>query len=110
MADRNFCTVGLLGAILARGGFFVLRQHGNVQGELLGQRRSKGRCETGWVYEQRLRLRGEERQVIEVRRITVVLDKPTRDGDTEIHILTNLPGAEGAGRAGGGDLPKALDD
>ncbi len=66
-------------------------QHGNVQGELLGQRRSKGRCETGWVYEQRLRLRGEERQVIEVRRITVVLDKPTRDGDTEIHILTNLP-------------------
>ena len=76
---------------MARGGFFVLRQHGNVQGELLGQRRSKGRCETGWVYEQRLRLRGEERQVIEVRRITVVLDKPTRDGDTEIHILTNLP-------------------
>ena len=62
VADRNFCTLGLLGAILARGGFFVLRQHGNVQGELLGQRRSKGRCETGWVYEQRLRLRGEERQ------------------------------------------------
>ena len=29
--------------------------------------------------------------MIEVRRITVVLDKPTRDGDTEIHILTNLP-------------------
>ena len=96
---------------MARGGFFVLRQHGNVQGGVsLGQRRSKGRCETGWVYEQRLRLRGEERQVIEVRRITVVLDKPTRDGDTEIHILTNLPAREGAGRAGGGDLPKALDD
>lgn len=91
VADRNFCTLGLLGAVLARGGSFVLRQHGNVQGELLGQRRSKGRCETGWVYEQRLRLRGEEDQVIEVRRITVVLDQPTRDGDTEIHILTNLP-------------------
>jgi hypothetical protein len=94
VADRNFCTLGLLGAILARGGSFVLRQHGNVQGELLGQRRSKGRCETGWVYEQRLRLRGEEGQVIEVRRITVVLDQPTRDGDTEIHILTNLPARE----------------
>ena len=26
-----------------------------------------------------------------VRRITVELDKPTRDGETEIHILTNLP-------------------
>ena len=28
---------------------------------------------------------------MEVRRITVALDQPTRDGDTEIHILTNLP-------------------
>jgi hypothetical protein len=91
VADRNFCTLGLLGAIFARRGSFVLRQHGNVQGALLGQRKSKGRCETGWVYEQRLRLRGEQGQAMEVRRITVALDQPTRDGDTEIHILTNLP-------------------
>jgi len=91
VADRNFCTLGFLAALFARRGSFVLRQHGNLQGELLGQRRSKGRCETGWVYEQRLRLRGEQGQVLEVRRITVVLDQPTRDGDTEIHILTNLP-------------------
>src|SRR6516162_9570060 len=91
VADRNFCTLGLLGAIFARRGSFVLRQHGNVQGALLGQRKLKGRCETGWVYEQRLRLRGEQGPVMEVRRITVVLDQPTRDGDTEIHILTNLP-------------------
>lgn len=91
VADRNFCTLGLLGAILARRGSFVVRQHGNLQGELLGKRKSKGRCETGWVWEQRLRLRGEPGQIVEVRRITVVLDKPTRDGDREIHILTNLP-------------------
>jgi len=91
VADRNFCTLGLLGAISARRGSFVLRQHGNVQGALLGQRKSKGRCETGWVYEQRLRLRGEQGQAMEVRRITVALEQPTRDGDTEIHILTNLP-------------------
>jgi hypothetical protein len=26
-----------------------------------------------------------------LRRVTVVLDQPTRDGDTEIHLLTNLP-------------------
>src|SRR5262249_20560069 len=66
-------------------------QHGNVQGELLGQRTTKRRCATGWAYEQRLRLRNEQDEVREVRRITVLLDKPTRDGDTEIHILTNLP-------------------
>jgi hypothetical protein len=91
VADRNFCALGLLGAILARRGSFVLRQHGNAQGALLGQRKSKGRCETGWVYEQRLRPRGEQGLAMEVRRITVALDQPTRDGDTEIHILTNLP-------------------
>ena len=90
VADRNFCTLGLLGAILARQGSFVVRQHGSLQGEGLGRRTSKGRCETGWVYEQRLRLRDEQGQVVEVRRVTVVLDKPTRDGDREIHILTNL--------------------
>jgi hypothetical protein len=94
VADRNFCTLGFLAALFARRGSFVLRQHGNVQGELLGQRKSKGRCETGWVYEQRLRLRAEQGEALEVRRITVVLDEPTRDGDTEIHILTNLPAKE----------------
>ena len=91
VADRNFCTLGFLRAVFARRGSFVLRQHGNVQGELLGQRMSKGRCETGWVYEQRLRLRDDRGQALEVRRITVALDQPTRHGDTEIHILTNLP-------------------
>lgn len=91
VADRNFCTLGLLAAILARQGFFVVRQHGNLQGELLGKRKSKGRCQTGWVWEQRLRLRGEQGQILEVRRVTVVLDQPTREGDREIHILTNLP-------------------
>jgi Transposase DDE domain len=91
VADRNFCTLGFLWAIMGRGGSFALRQHGNLQGEPLGTRKAKGRCETGWAYEQRLRLRNDEGQVAEVRRITVALDKPTRDGDTEIHILTNLP-------------------
>ena len=93
VADRNFCTLGLLWGILKRGGFFVIRQHGSLVGELLGQRKAKGRCETGRVYEQRLRLRQEAEAEPElvVRRVTVALDQPTREGDTEIHVLTNLP-------------------
>jgi Transposase DDE domain len=91
VADRNFCTLGLLGNIFSRGGFFVIRQHGNLPGTLLGKRQAKGRCETGSVDEQRLRLETEEGEVFEVRRITVELDEPTRDGETELHILTNLP-------------------
>jgi hypothetical protein len=91
VADRNFCTLGLLWGILNRDGYFVIRQHGSLAGELLGQRKSKGRCETGRVYEQRLRLRNEAEEELIVRRVTVVLDQPTREGDTEIHVLTNLP-------------------
>ena len=93
VADRNFCTLGLLWGIRKCGGYFVVRQHGSLVGKLLGQRKAKGRCETGRVYEQRLRLRNEAEQEQEliVRRITVVLDQPTREGDTEIHVLTNLP-------------------
>jgi hypothetical protein len=28
---------------------------------------------------------------MEARRVTIELKKPTRDGDMEIHLLTNLP-------------------
>lgn len=33
-------------------------------------------------------------QELMVRRVTVRLKKPTRDGDTEIHLLTNLPASK----------------
>ena len=91
VADRNFCTHGFLLGIAARGAFFAIRQHGKVTGQLLGHRKARGRCETGRVYEQRLRLHDTQGQALVVRRVTVELDQPTEDGDTEIHILTNLP-------------------
>jgi len=96
VADRNFCTLGFLLGISKRDGFFAIREHAGLPGTLVGKRRFKGRCETGEVYEQPARLRDEDGKVLKVRRVTVVLDKPTRDGDTEIHILTNLPQEVGA--------------
>jgi hypothetical protein len=90
LADRNFCTLKFLFGIAAAQAVFVIRQHGQVQGCLLGQRRARGRTATGKVYEQALQLE-HEGQTRTVRRITLVLDQPTQDGDTEIHILTNLP-------------------
>jgi IS4 transposase len=89
IADRNFCTFKFLFGIAAAGAAFCIRQHGALTGELLGKRKAKGRCPTGALYEQKLRLRWAGR-VLEVRRVTVVLDQPTTDGDTEIHVLTNL--------------------
>jgi len=37
-ADRNFCTGDFLWGIAARGGSFVMRQHGQLQGPLVGSR------------------------------------------------------------------------
>jgi len=89
IADRNFCTLKLLFGIAARGAVFAFRQHGCLPTRLLGKRRYKGRSETGQVHEQAMELEYQD-QTLRVRRVTVVLDQPTTDGDTEIHVLTNL--------------------
>jgi hypothetical protein len=92
VGDRNFCTTALLFGVAGRGGSFVIRQHGStLTWEAAGPRQAKGRCDTGAVFEQPVRLTGPEGRALLLRRITVVLDKPTRDGDGEIHILTDLP-------------------
>lgn len=92
IGDRNFCTTDFLWGIHCRSGYFIIRQHRNaLRYELIGKRRRIERSETGVVYEQSLRLYDAEDQCINVRRITVELDQPTRDGDREIHLLTNLP-------------------
>lgn len=93
IGDRNFCTTGFLFGIARRDACFVIRQHAStLHWEFTGKRRACGRIDTGKVFEQTLRLSNPATgEVIFARRITVVLDKPTRDGDAEIHILSNLP-------------------
>lgn len=90
IADRNFCTTDFLFGIAAGQGYFLIRQHGStLTYELLGERRRVGRCETGMVYEQGMRLIHPDGRERTIRRITLELDEPTRDGETEIHLLTN---------------------
>ena len=92
VGDRNFCTTDFLFGIEARQGCFAIRQHAQtLHRELKGKRRFCGRSATGKVYEQAIQLQDERGNVLTARRVTVELDEPTRDGDTEIHILTNLP-------------------
>jgi IS4 transposase len=91
IADRNFGTIGFMVGIVARGGSFIIRQHGTLKGELVGHQRSKGKGKTGTVYEQGLRVTTGEGETLTLRRITVKLSKATRDGDREIHMLTDLP-------------------
>src|SRR4051812_22262840 len=92
IADRNFCTTDFLFGIAGRGGFFVIRQHAStLRWEFVGKRRARGRIETGRVFEQTIRATNEAGEALILRRVTVLLDQPTRDGETELHLLTNLP-------------------
>lgn len=94
LADRNFCTSDFTWGIADAGAHFLIRQHAStLHGKkLLGKRRLVGRSSTGTVYEQQLRVTdkpGKRTQVL--RRITVVLDKPTTDGEKVIYLVSNVP-------------------
>jgi Transposase DDE domain len=90
--DRNFCTTNFLFGIAGRKAFFVVRQHAaTLHWEFVGKRRACGRIDTGKVFEQTIRASNDAGEILIWRRITVVLDKPTRDGETELHLLTNVP-------------------
>jgi IS4 transposase len=92
IADRNFGTFPFLFGIAQRAGYFLIRQHGTVKGRLLGRRRKIGRGPTGMVYEQAIELRDSETGAVAIyRRISVELDQPTRHGDCEVHLLSNVP-------------------
>jgi hypothetical protein len=106
LADRNFCTSGFLFGIRRRGAFFVIRQHAStLSWELPGKRRCTGRDGRGRdIYEQAIHLSDAETgETFTARRITIALDKPNKDGETELHILTNLP-QEAAGAVQIADL------
>lgn len=90
IGDSHFCTLGFLFGVHERKAAFVVRQHEQLQGVLLGTRKRVGRTDTGELFEQTMRIQCGG-QTLEIRRITIVRDKPTESGDTEIHLLTNLP-------------------
>jgi hypothetical protein len=96
IADRNFCTISFLFGTASRDGKFIIRQHGNIPYVLKGRRKRVGETETGIVYEQPMEVTDGEGNIRVFRRISMVLFEPTRDGDTEIHIVSNLPKRVGA--------------
>ena len=86
-----------------RGATFVVRQHAQLQGELMGRAKRTGTSRSGRVYEQLMRVRDPASgETLLMRRITVKLKVPTRDGDTELHILSNVP----SGRATAAQLAR----
>jgi hypothetical protein len=91
VADRNFCTFALLNGVATRQAFFAIRQHAKLRIISSGTLRRRGRTETGEVFEQKVTLEGEDGTRLEARRILVRLEARTRDGETELAVLTNVP-------------------
>ena len=90
IADRNFCTLKFLFEIAKKLGFFIIRQHGTMKGQLRGRRVFQGDGPTGKIYEQAIEF-SYEKKTYKLRRLTIELTQATRDGDTSLHLLTNLP-------------------
>jgi hypothetical protein len=90
IADRNFCTVEFTCGIASRGADFVIREHKNYPCQALGKEKYIGKIETGTVYEQPILVRDDSGREYPFRRMRVRLKKKTRDGDTDISIISSL--------------------
>ena len=92
LADRNFCVKWFLLVMAKRGGFFIIREHMQLNYCKAGKLRRRGRVETGQVLEQSICLvDDEDGKEYFMRRVVVRLDEPTCEGDWELALITNLP-------------------
>ena len=92
--DRNFCVRTFLFRMHRAKAYFLVRRHeSTLPYEPIEPLREVGRCDSGKVFEQAIWVNDPEQegQRYQLRRIVLVLDKPTRDGDSEIVVITNLP-------------------
>jgi DDE family transposase len=89
--DRNFCTLGFLFGVAERHAGILVREHKGLPWKALSELRRVGRTDSGVVYEQEVEIE-EEGRCLKLRRIVIQLDEPTRDGETEVVLLTNVLG------------------
>lgn len=93
VGDRNFCCWNFIHGIISRNGYVLVRQHASsvrwiAKEELV----FCGTTDTGEVWEQKGYVEDVDTlKQIPLRRIEMRLFTPTRDGDTVLGLLTNLP-------------------
>lgn len=94
IADRNFCTRGLLWGLHQRGAVGLVREHEQMRFTPLEAMRVIGAIDSGRVSEQRVLIDAPDGSgTLEVRRIRLALHQPTRDGDDTLYLLTTVPAA-----------------
>lgn len=93
VGDRHFCTSPAIRLATARGAAVLIREHAAHPNPVsAGPKRKIARVDTGVVYEEPVELAAKKQEpLLALRRISLVLDTPTSDGDTEIRLLTTLP-------------------
>lgn len=92
IADRNFCVRSLLFRIAAAQAFFLVRWHrSTLPFRATSRLHRRGRCRSGEIIEQTIEVSDDKGVARPLRRIVLKLDEPTRDGETEIVLITNLP-------------------
>jgi hypothetical protein len=92
--DRNLCVRTFLFRIQRAGAYFLARRHKTtLPYEPAGPLEPRGRCETGEVFEQAILVDDPEApgRRHRLRLIVLKLDRPTREGETEVVLVTNLP-------------------
>jgi hypothetical protein len=90
--DRNFCTLGFIFGVAQRKGCVLVREHKGLPWRAVTELRYMGRTDTGRVYEQEVEITDEGGETLRLRRLVIRLDEPTRDGETEVALLTNVRG------------------
>jgi len=95
--DRNFCTLGFISGVAARRAGILVREHKGLPWQALSALRYVGRTASGDVWEQEVEIevtaahdQAELGEVLKLRRLVIKLNKPTRDGETEVVLLTNV--------------------
>jgi hypothetical protein len=92
IADRNFCVRSLLFRIAVAPAFFLVRWHrSTLPFRATSRLHRRGRCRSGEIIEQTIEVSDDKGVAHPLRRIVLKLDEPTRDGETEIVLITNLP-------------------
>jgi IS4 transposase len=93
IADRNFCTTRFVFGIRSRHGSFLVRQHkSTLYWEAVTPWSDVGPIATGFVQEQMIRVNEPDSgEMMLLRRIRLQLDRPTRNKERELFLVTDLP-------------------
>ena len=93
LEDRNFCCWNFLQGIISRNAHLLVRQHaGSIRWKTTSDLVFCGVTESGEVWEQSGFVEDVDTlEQLPLRRIEIRLNEPTRDGDTVLGLLSNLP-------------------